>query len=101
MYNGGMHGGDNPFDPVRHAAQIQAAHDALCLAINNDVPSLTAMGLNMPSLISARDALCWVLKHDRNRQFTDVLKVLQHEVENWHKLNGGLSGDIGVDPLKD
>jgi hypothetical protein len=58
--------------PQQPAAAVQRAHDILSSALFADL----LMDMERPLVISALDALCWVLRHDHNTHFAENMQKL-------------------------
>ena len=59
---------------MRTPDEIQAAHDRLVAILLGEVPNPFEETPGAPGALSAAtDALCWVLQHDHNRSFEQVL----------------------------
>lgn len=62
---------------IRGEMEIQRAHDILDGALRGKVPGLVIEEEDRTHLKFARDALCWVLKHERNPHFARNLARIE------------------------
>jgi len=72
-----------PVLPMRPAMEIQRAHDLLAGIILKEC-DLGLSGKQFKQLASLAGVLCWVLRHDHNKDF----EVLISEIEAMTKLAG-------------
>ena len=61
---------------VRPALEIQAAHDRLVAVILGEVPNPFQKRESITILRASAAVLCWVLRHDHNREFGDTLQFI-------------------------
>ena len=65
---------------MRTEAEIQRAHDVIAGLILGEGPKVPS---NCQPLLNTQAAvLCWVLEHDHNRAFSDLLKTLEKIAED-------------------
>jgi hypothetical protein len=67
---------------MRTAREVYRAHDVLKAIVLNEVPNPFEGALEIASMVSALDVLCWVLRHDHNNSFETNLAKATHFLDN-------------------
>jgi hypothetical protein len=87
-----------PDPALRPAMEIQRAHDLLVGIILGEVPELEITDEIRDKLSAAASVLCWVLKHDHNLRFQELLDALEkagEKVGYSFRSAKGRGGDCG------